>query len=413
VAALFINITRLFAERRPLRAALQFAPGFMPPKKRRSHKIILLLVAVVASLFLAEITLRIASFSNPYLYTFEDQTGWTLRPNTSGWVRKEGEAYVRINSDGQRDDVEHPKQKPAKTFRIAVLGDSFVEALQVPDDETFLKLLPHDLNGCKSINAVDVLNFGVSNYGTAQELLALRNRVWDYHPDLVVLVFTPANDIRNNSRELEHDDLRPYFVEREEKLVADMAFRENAVHQKKMGRLNQVMYWAINQSRLLQLLNSLKESYQARSGGSAGSVEAGIDDRSFAEPKDKTWTDAWQITEKLIGEMNTEVKQHGGRFLVVSGTFGPQVDPNVSKRVVLANKFGVTDLLYPGQRIATLGAKEGFPVLDLVPPFETYATQNNTALHGFGATTNQGHWNQAGHKLVSHLLAEEVCKIEQ
>ncbi|HEY6804494.1 MAG TPA: SGNH/GDSL hydrolase family protein [Pyrinomonadaceae bacterium] len=388
----------------------------MARQKRRSHKIILLLVAVVASLFIAELTLRIASFSNPYLYTFEDQTGWTLRPNTAGWVRKEGEAYVRINHDGQRDDEDHPKQKPAKTFRIAVLGDSFVEALQVPDEETFLKLLPRDLNGCKQLNglSVDVLNFGVSNYGTAQELLALRSRVWEYQPDLVVLVFTPANDIRNNSRELERDELRPYFVDHEGKLVADMSFRDSAVHKQKMGRLNQMMYWAINRSRLLQLLNSLKESYQARrGGGAAGSVEAGIDDQSFAAPKDKTWTEAWQITEKLIGEMNAEVKQHGARFMVVSGTFGPQVDPNVSKRVVLANKLGVTDLLYPGQRLVSLGANGGFPVLDLVPPFQIYATQNNTSLHGFGSTINQGHWNQAGHKLVSHLVAEEICKIER
>ena len=35
-------------------------------------------------------------------------------------------AYVRINDDGLRDRA-HTKEKPANTFRIAVLGDSYAE----------------------------------------------------------------------------------------------------------------------------------------------------------------------------------------------------------------------------------------------------------------------------------------------
>ena len=37
---------------------------------------------------------------------------------------------------------------------------------------------------------VEVINFGVSGYGTAQELLTLRQKVWDFSPDIVVLAFT-------------------------------------------------------------------------------------------------------------------------------------------------------------------------------------------------------------------------------
>jgi hypothetical protein len=387
----------------------------MALQKRRSVKALLVIAGIAISLLLAEITLRIAGFSNPYLYTFEDQTGWTLRPNTAGWIRKEGEAYVRINNDGQRDDIDHQKQKPSNTIRIAVLGDSFVEALQVPDDETFLKLLPKDLGGCKSLNGqkVEVLNFGVSNYGTAQELLTLRNRVWSYDPDLIVLIFTPANDVRNNSRQLERDELRPYFTYKDGNLVADLSFRNTPSHQRKLGRLNRVMYWAINQSRLLQLLNSLKESFQSRQSSADGAGEAGIDDKVFVAPKDSVWTEAWQVTEQMIVQMNSEIRQHGARFMVVSGTFGPQVDPNVGRRVAFGNKILATDLLYPGQRLSTLGTQEGFPVLDLVPPFQELSAQNNISFHGFGKTINQGHWNQAGHKLVSSLLAKKMCQNTQ
>jgi len=56
-----------------------------------------------------------------------------LRPGAEGWWSKEGGAYVRINNGGLRDR-EHAKAKPTNALRIAVLGDSYAEALQVPID---------------------------------------------------------------------------------------------------------------------------------------------------------------------------------------------------------------------------------------------------------------------------------------
>src|SRR6185312_4972146 len=49
-------------------------------------------------------------------------------------------------------------------------------------------------------------------YGTAQELLTLREKVWKYHPDIVVLAIFLGNDIRNNSVVLEGDQCRPFYL---------------------------------------------------------------------------------------------------------------------------------------------------------------------------------------------------------
>ena len=297
----------------------------MATAKRWPAKLLLLFISLLVALLIAEAALRIVGYSNPYFYTFEDQTGWTLRPNVAGWFRKEGAAYVRINSAGLRDR-EHTEQKPPNTFRIAIVGDSFAEALQVPMEQTFWHLLESKLASCPAFagRQIEVLNFGVSNYGTAQELLALRTRVWAYAPDMVVLAFTPGNDMHNNSRALERDDLRPYFIYQGEQLVADMSFRDAPVHRQKMTRLNNVLYDAINHSRLLQLVNSLRDAavtrryqaaQQARGGGGA---ESGVEDQSFQPPPDQTWQEAWRVTEGVIAEMNREVRAHGAQFLVVS-----------------------------------------------------------------------------------------------
>lgn len=69
------------------------------------------------------------------------------------------------------------------------------------------------LGNCSALKGqqIEVLNFGVQGYGTAQELMTLRHHVWQFSPDLIILGFYPGNDIRNNYKPLEHDHLRPYF----------------------------------------------------------------------------------------------------------------------------------------------------------------------------------------------------------
>lgn len=191
--------------------------------KKRTARFLLGLGGLFIGLLVCEIGPRVVGFSHPRVFSMPDRyRGVALRPNAEGWWREEGNAYVRINSSGLRDR-EHAKQKPANTFRIAVLGDSFAEARQVPIEDTFWAILEKKLQGCPGVagKQVEVLNFGVSGYGTAQELITLRREVWDYSPDLVLLAVTLGNDIRDNSRTLSQDGPRPFFVYRGDKLVLD------------------------------------------------------------------------------------------------------------------------------------------------------------------------------------------------
>ena len=380
-------------------------------------KLLLLLVSVCFALIVCEVGLRIVGYSNPYFYTFDDQIGWTMRPHAAGWFRKEGAAYVTINGDGMRDR-DHSKQKPANTYRIAIIGDSFAEAVQVPLEQTFWHLLESKVAACPESagRQIEVLNFGVSSYGTAQELITLRTRVWNYAPDMVVLAFSPANDVRNNSRALEQDELRPYFVYQNDQLVLDNSFRNSPTFQRKRGRLNTALYEAINYSRLLQLLNGIKENIQMRRTASQQSAqgnagESGVEDKSFMPPADQNWQDAWRVTEGIVSQINREVRERGAKLLVVSLTYGTQVHPDPGVRAAYARRLNVNDLFYQGRRLEALGARAGFPVLDLAPPFQHYAEEHRTPLHGFSTTLNLGHWNQAGHQLAAELIGARICQL--
>src|SRR5205085_9563838 len=174
-----------------------------PVKLKRSTKLLVVCASVLVALFVGEIALRVIGYTYPSSYTTDTARGYALRPCMQGWYRKANEVYIKINCAGLRDR-ERSLQKPPDTYRIAIVGDSYAEALQVPLEDAFWSVLENKLQACPAFNGrkVEVINFGVSGYGTAQELITLEQEVWAYQPDVVLLAVTTNNDITDNSRPL-------------------------------------------------------------------------------------------------------------------------------------------------------------------------------------------------------------------
>jgi hypothetical protein len=386
--------------------------------------VILVIGGTVIGILLFELALRAIDYSSPNFYRFDLYTGAALRAGAEGWWRKEGESYVKINSDGLRDR-EHQKPKPSGTFRIAVLGDSYAEAMQVPMEDTFWKMLELELQTCQAFKGrqIEAINFGVAGYGTAQEILTLRHRGWDYSPDLVLLAFLSGNDLRNNVRALEQDPRRPYFVYKDDALVLDASFQETFGWRFRLLVRRNGVDWLIDHLRILQFLNEamyfIKSQITQMNQNTPASGklqneakgqpqrEVGLDTMVYLESTDPLWKEAWRVTEGLIVQMRNEVREKGADFIVVTLTNGDQVDLDPLKRSRYAQSLGVPDLLYPERRIKSLGDREGIPVLNLAQPFAAYAEQHKVLLHGF--KNGGGHWNVEGHHLAGKLIAEKIC----
>jgi hypothetical protein len=401
-------------------------------------------LSVLVGLLIFEVFLRAVGFTYPIFYQPDEVCGYALRPRMQGWYRKEGAAFVRINSEGLRDR-EHSKQKPPNTFRIAVLGDSYAEAFQVEQDAAFWSVLERRLNDCSVLEGrkVEVINFGVSGYGTAQELLTLRTKVWDYSPDLVLLALTTNNDVLDNSRALKLTDEIPYFVLDGDKLTPDNSFRETSSFRLRNSALNRAGRWLRDQLRFVQAIHEAQAAIKSRlaawrerraaaqskqnddaqttnaNGGSPSEANAqqqdtptdelGAANMIYREPSDDVWRAAWRVTEKLLAAMNSEVKEHGARFLVVTLSNGIQVYPDSSARQSFAARLGVRDLFYAERRFNSLGEREGFTVVNLAPDLQSYADRNKVFLHGFGPQTGNGHWNETGHRVAGELLTQKLC----
>ena len=179
-----------------LKQSLRSSPTKSVAGLRRFILAFLVAFGTILALVCFELILRftlpepenLAKLSSSSLFLFENKPGATFPVARSG----EFNNLVTINSYGFRDD-EFKREKEEGTTRIAVLGDSQEEAMQVPLDLTWQKVMARRLELGLG-KRVETYNFGVNGYGTDQEWLILTQKVWQFVPDMVILAFSP-NDV--------------------------------------------------------------------------------------------------------------------------------------------------------------------------------------------------------------------------
>lgn len=366
-----------------------------------------------------EVALGVLGVDAPNFTAPDELLGRVLRPYAEGWYTQEGRSYVRMNSHGMRD-VEHAVAKPPGTYRIAILGDSYAEARELDIEKSYWGQLGGLLESCPDLagRKIEVLNFGAVGYGTAQEYLQYRERVWKFAPDLVVLSFTTSTDLRNNSKKLETDQMRPFFVFEGGRLVLDDSFARHPSFRRGHSLAARVYHGALDRSRLLRLaVRSLQsKGDEPQEPGASARYRPLLDEDEFAPelygaPRNERWDEAWRVTERLIEMLSDEVARHDARLVVVTMTNALQVHPDPELRRAARERFGVGDLFYPEHRLTAHLESKGVPVLTLGPIFLQYAVSNNTYIHGRRESRNlgKGHWNETGHRLAGEALAQWIC----
>jgi hypothetical protein len=384
--------------------------------KRLAVPLALIAGSMLFALLAAELALRVLGYSTPVWYQPDAQVGWALRPGAAGWFTREGRAWVQVNRSGRRDS-DPLLDKPRGVYRIAVLGDSYSEAMQVPREQAYWALLPERLAACgfERGKRIEVLNFGVSGYGTAQEYVTLETRALRYRPDLVLLQFTNGNDVKDNSFALNEDTARPFFMlDAEGALRIDDSFASAPAFVRNMSLPFQIARRLSDSSRVLQLVRHVR-SLKLLEGGQAVAdeatgVEQGLEPWVLAPPRDRLWDEAWRITEALVAQTRELAERNGARFMVVTVPYAIQVHPDAQVRKALQAKLGVEDLFYPDRRIGELAGRSGMLAVTLAPEMQRLAEERKVFFHGFeNGGIGRGHWNAAGHRAAAELIAKALC----
>ena len=376
--------------------------------------LLLIAASAIATLVAVEIGLRLIGVSYPEFHRLDERRGWAPRPGVTGQWTVEGGSYVANNQAGFRDR-DHALAKPEGTYRIAVLGDSFTEARAIALDQTYWSIAGERLEACLE-TPVEMLNFGVSGYGAAQELITLEDHALAYEPDLVLLAIYTGNDIWNNSRALDGHQDRPYYTLENGVLTLDDSFRHSLRFRSKMAWQN-IKHGLINGSAALQLIKQGYYRIKGRGKAISGPAPDAADDVApvaadavYRAPEDDDWRDAWAVTEALLRGLRDAAREGGAAFRMVTLSNAIQVDPDRSRRAAFRAALGVDTLFYPDRRIAQFAAAEAIPVITLAPRLRAYAEANGAALHGFeNSAPGFGHWNARGHAAAGEIIAADLC----
>ena len=345
------------------------------------------LLRLVAINFLVFIALLGASFVAIELWArmqprsmfveFDPLLGFRLKPSVEGVYRGLSaltpnpyiRTPVRINSLGLRGP-EITLKKPLGTRRVLVLGDSFVEAFEVSYEETFYARLERMAQE-HTKHPVEIIPMGVMGYGTAQELLWLREHGTKFQPDLVILLLFLGNDVIDNSRALHFSGGRPYFDLEGDALK--LVSLPNAV--------NRYKYWAAEHIRSFLLYKELGSRFSSfrkildrfsldnNAGRGGGAAPTASDPKVYQ---------AFQLTFALIKGLRQTTTAMGSPLLVAY--YGDYK----------------TELPQDAQTLtANFCATEALECLNL-NPYVTRDEQN--------VVPGDGHWSVAGHRVVADSL---------
>jgi lysophospholipase L1-like esterase len=314
------------------------------------------------------------------------------------WVH-ENPGNFSINSYGFRDvEWQLPKEKK---YRVAVLGDSFVEALQLDPEFTFPKIIE------KRLGNVEMMNFGISGQGQVEELLTYRYDVRPFHPDMVIVCFFPGNDIIDNWRRSKPSRLFPIYAKSDANGVSIVPSPDAA----KFAWIRRMMDWTQYHLSLAQRMLDLRRELYFRKQEIF--TEPGLWKGAFGNPDGAIadFDQMWDLTEKLFLQLYRDVTMDIGnsqRFLVVCLTEGVQV--HGEQRAIFLKKYPNLDPDYSEKRFETFCQSHGIPFLALSPDMIAYNKTTGRLLHGFGGKGN-GHFNQDGHRVAAEAISNRLKAI--
>jgi hypothetical protein len=139
---------------------------------------------------------------------FDADLGWA---NLESYSSPDGS--VTVDSIGARGPSEYPPSPPAGALRVTCFGDSFTWCDVVTDDDAW----PRRVERLGS--DTEMINFGVSGYGTDQALLRFRHQGRGLGADVVLIGIMLDNIGRNVNR------YRPFWYPRSKACVAKPRFR--------------------------------------------------------------------------------------------------------------------------------------------------------------------------------------------
>ena len=310
-------------------------------------------------------------------------------PYQSGvWrVRDEIAAPYRINGQGWNSGIgDYAEARRPGVERIAIVGDSYIEALQVPYDRSVGERLAADLGG--DGHAVEVYRFGISGAPLSQYLQMIEREVVKSRPDWVVVQIV-HNDFDESYKFKQGRYTSSFLKLRVEDGKVSGEIPPAPWHRGTLEWLRQTatarffLYrWQVRPQGIVDLFLPRAHAEVAANTD----ITAVLADRPGVVA----------VTDYLFGRMDTVVRAMGARLLLaMDGDRGALYAGSDSTALEL-------------NHIAADAAQwRQIPFVDLEPAFAADWQQYHRRLD-FDA---DGHWNEHGHAVAAAAIARALRRL--
>ena len=389
-------------------------------------RVVLVAGSVVAALLAGEVMMRAALPEARQLFRLqtrrESERGKFCRYDaTLGWAGLpdadadfdyvDARHHVHQNRYGFRG-TEVPLERSAKR-RVVVLGDSFVWGFGVEDAQLFTELWARD-------RGIEVVNLGVSGYGTDQELLLWRQLGHRLRPDVVLLVVSLYNDIYDVLYAERYGYPKPRFrlespggltllnvpVPRRDDRPWNFQSATSQVPSAPLlavaSRSALVAAGLLAASRVAPVREAMERAGLLPPRLPGNDWETSL----YGQPLDDETRDGLTMVGHLMATLADEVRAAGAELVVTAVPTAVQVDQSLreafsARHAAPAGK--VWDFAAPGRMMDELCRVVGVRCVDLLPDLQTAAQGDPYLYYRWNL-----HWTAGGHRVVAATLARAL-----
>ncbi len=339
------------------------------------------------------------------LFALSPKLGWSYKP----WGQM---GIYRSNGQGIRADRDFDAVPPDGVLRIATFGDSFMYGADVEVQDSWQARLE------ASDPTVEVLNFGVSAYGTDQSVLRYFEEGVRFSPQVVVLSYISENNLRNLTT------FRPFYLPSTGLPFAKPRYRLEGEQLTLVGNplpsAEDYRTFLANPEETLPRIGEHDAFYQQYESSSVGFFDRSPTFRAarfwvrrlmerFTSGADRPQVlDDWYrplagnnpLLFRMFDAFRDEAASHGSRPIVM----------------LFPTHFDYQKLQQGGElsyaHVAAFLEAQNFIFIDVADIFQVYLDDGGSEEDLFAFGAEGGHFSPLGHRLIADAMSENLLAHE-
>jgi hypothetical protein len=384
-----------------------------PAPVRIGVRLAVMAIALIVGVGLVECGLRLfVPVTDLAFYFWDPALGPRRVPQQAGrYLFGHIDARYHYNAQGWNHRRDYTVARPSGVRRIAIVGDSYVEAMQVNPEQTMFAVAEQRMT--TAARPVEWYAFGLSGWGTTQEYAAIRHYVLDYRPDVVVLFFDD-NDVFDSATNLM--PIEPYIVtynlDDEGALVLRPPSFWAPSPMRRFGAQSALVRYFTQQHPLWRPSTPSPAAVPLREG-SVAAAAANHGKERWRDPDEQR--KAWQLITKTLEAARDESRRRGAELVVVFRGGSAEIEapftgkayqppPRPDDPYCLGSRLGEMGREF----VAPITASLGIPYFDLTEPLRQMVARTHQS-HRF---PEDAHYNAAAHEAAGRALADWLQSLD-